>query len=638
MSKSNFIAFAIFILSVFFGKQSLAQGKIVNRPKADQFKTLYQKSAYVAAHSSSEYKFVIENNKLTVRQNDKIDFITLKSNVNLYYNTFYNNNVVPLSGSLKYSCGKGGLRSNKVFGNYEVNNIFYTDAKLAQYSTQLLYEGTEVTFKSTTEYTDPKYLTKVFFQDDVPIHKREISFVIPNNVEVELLEMNFDNYEIIKQVEETPTGIMYKYTCNKLKKQSTEPNSVGYLYYAPHFVIATKTYQTASGEETVVRNVDDLYKWYHSLTAQVNVDTDCFKDKVKELTATASTDEDKIKAIYYWVQEKIKYIAFEDGLAGFKPDEPQNVFTKRYGDCKGMAILTKHMLKEAGFDARLTWIGTNIIPYNYNIPSLAVDNHMICTLNHNNTFYVLDATEKYMALGNNAERIQGQEMLIENGDQFLRKTVPVNNAIANQIDRSETIQIKNDRLIGEGKVSYEGESKKDILYVSTNSKVDDQVSLFDYLSVSSYSNSDEVKVNNIPEANRDLPLEIDYTYVLNNKVSNFDGELFISCDWRNYLAEADIDTDRESDFYFGRKIYNQIQKNIEIPSSYKVEYLPDAIQTTIGDVSIELSYQVQNNKIIYTNKIVIPHGIVKKQHFETWNHAIKKVNQFYNDQIILSKK
>ena len=55
-------------------------------------------------------------------------------------------------------------------------------------------------------------------------------------------------------------------------------------------------------------------------------DPNVYIAKVKELTATAKTDEEKIKNIYYWVQDNIRYIAFEDGIAGFKPDDSQNVF------------------------------------------------------------------------------------------------------------------------------------------------------------------------------------------------------------------------------------------------------------------------------------------------------------------------
>ena len=47
---------------------------------------------------------------------------------------------------------------------------------------------------------------------------------------------------------------------------------------------------------------------------------------------------------------KISVISlFEAGILGHKPDTPAEVLRKRYGDCKGMAILLRTLLKAQGF-------------------------------------------------------------------------------------------------------------------------------------------------------------------------------------------------------------------------------------------------------------------------------------------------
>src|SRR5690606_23190075 len=147
-----------------------------------------------------------------------------------------------------------------------------------------------------------------------------------------------------------------------------------------------------------------------------------------------------------------------------KPEAAHEVFANRYGDCKGMANLTKAKLKVAGFDARLTWIGTNRILYTYEIPTMAADNHMICTEYIGDKHYILDPTEKYIALGHHAERIQGKEMLIEDGPGYVVSKVPVEDPKRNLVLRSETLSIDGDLLRGEGQVNYNGESKTQILY------------------------------------------------------------------------------------------------------------------------------------------------------------------------------
>ena len=78
-----------------------------------------------------------------------------------------------------------------------------------------------------------------------------------------------------------------------------------------------------------------------------------------------------------------------------------------------MANLLKAMLIEAGFDARLTWIGTKRIAYDYSTPSLAVDNHMICSLVKDGEIIFLDGTEKFNSLGEYANRIQGKQVQLK---------------------------------------------------------------------------------------------------------------------------------------------------------------------------------------------------------------------------------
>lgn len=614
-----------------------AQKRYTDTEKAKQLKSIYKDSEVVASKSYSQYLFEIDKDKLVVSQKDQTDLIALQSNIKYYKNIYYNDNIELINGSARYTSGKGILKTNKVFGNYEVGGVFYSDAKVGHYAFDMLYEATEITFRSHLKYTDPKYLTKVFFQDNEPIHKRDISFTVPQGIEIELIEKNFEGYNITRTQKQEEGNTVYHYTCEKLKELKEEKNSPGILHYAPHIIVTTKNYEVNGNRNSVISNVDDLYNWYSSLAKQVKTDPSVFSNQVKTLIANAKTDEEKIKNIYYWVQENIKYIAFEDGIAGFKPEAPQNVYNNRYGDCKGMAILTKAMLQEAGIDARLTWIGTSKIPYDYSLPSLAVDNHMICTAFVGEQDYILDATEKYVSLGKNGERIQGKEMLIEDGDSYIRKTVPVGNAEDNLILRSETISIKDDNLVGTGELTVNGETKKTILYISNNSKVEDKDELFDYLSVSEYTNEDEVNVNNKPESDRDLPLKIDYNYNIGNHISRFDDEVFIEIDWDKRMSKSKIKDERKSAYSFGRKVMSKTFKKLIIPSGYKVSHIPEAVNYQTDDILINVNFKIKGKTIIYTNEIIVGKGKIMPGNFNEWNNIVKELNALYNDQIILKK-
>lgn len=614
-----------------------AQKKYTDTDKANALRNIYKDQQVVASNCISEIRFELQNNQPVAYEQYTTDLIALQSNIKYYKNVYYNDNIDLTKGQVKYSSGRGNLRYNKVFGNYEVDDIFYSDAKIGHYSFDMLYEGTEATFISEKKYKDPRYLTKVFFKDTEPVHKRDITFIIPQAFDVELVEMNFDGYDIVKEVNERDGSKLIHYTCNKLKELENETNSPGLLHSTPHIVVLTKSYKANAIQNKILSTTDDLYAWYHSLTQMVQVNHEAYQSTVEKLIKDAGSDEEKIRNIYYWIQENIKYIAFEDGIAGFRPEAPQNVFNNRYGDCKGMAILTKSMLEVAGIDARLTWIGTDKIPYNYDIPSLAADNHMICTAFVKDDMYVLDATEKYIALGKVAERIQGQEMLIEDGNSYIRKTVPDCSTSENLIARTETINIKDNLLIGKGQVEFNGETKKSILYLSNNSKVEDKAQLFDFLSVSASGNEDLVNVNNTPETDRDKPLVIEYDYSIGNKIYQFDNELFIELDWEKPMSQTKIKKERLSSYDLGRKMLNKTIKHLTIPKGYKISHLPQKVSYKNDNIDVEVYYQHKGNTIIYTNSITIAKGEICTNEFETWNTIIESLNTFYNDQIILKK-
>lgn len=612
--------------------------KTANADRAKSLKSMpANKDARIVSYQyTSAYNFELASDKVTVTSNDLVDLISLAGNVDYVRPVFYNSTVAVSGTEVKYTNGKS-LKYDNVCGNYEVDDIFYSDAKMCTYRFNFLQEGTEISFKSKARYSDAKYLTKVFFHDELPVENREITFTVPNNITVDLVERNFDGFNIVKSVSEAGNSKTFKYTLKGIKARKQEPNSLGFLYYYPHILVITKEFKTGSGSRKVIASVDDLYKWYSSLVKEVDNDSKTFREEVTRLTATSKTPEDKIRAIYYWVQDNIKYVAFEDGIAGFKPEAAQHVFANRYGDCKGMANLTKEMLKVAGFDARLTWIGTNRIPYTYDVPTLAVDNHMICTVYNGDKQYILDPTEKFIALGKHAERIQGKEMLIENGDAFVVKKVPVSDFNSNLVTRNETVSMDGSMLKGQGEVNLNGESKTQILYLSTFAKSEDKKKLFDRLAVSDFSNADNVELSAIPAVDRENPLGLKYSYALTNKVSKFESDTYIDLDWDKPFGELKIEDDRETDYYFNRKVKQKTQKKFKVPAGYKVTHLPKSMNRVHKDFSFNVSFKQVGNEVIYNNEITVTDGIIRKSNFNVWNEYIVELKDIYNDQIVITK-
>ncbi|WP_033958002.1 transglutaminase-like domain-containing protein [Psychroserpens jangbogonensis] len=521
---------------------------------------------------------------------------------------------------------------------YTSDDLFHNDSRVQYANIDFPLKGYRYLTSIKKEYKDIKYFTKLYFNGAYPTVKKTIRIEIPDWLDVELKEMNFEGYAIEKKVSPNHkgNGKIHTYTLKDAPGMYKDESAPGPTYIYPHVLILPKSYTYNGTSNNIFKETQDLYNWYKSLVNSLENDIAPIKDKVKELTENTTSDEEKIKNIYYWVQDNIRYIAFEDGIAGFKPDEAANVFTKRYGDCKGMANLTKQMLIEAGFDARLTWIGTKRIAYDYSTPNLSVDNHMICTLFKDGKTIFLDGTEKFNAFGEYANRIQGKQVLIENGDDFILEYVPTSEADFNKEQFEYSLKLSEDNIIGKVDKIYNGESRSGLLYYFNSLKTDKKDEFLEYYLNKGNSN---IKVSNIETSdlqNREGKINIAYEVDIKNAVSSFDDQVYIDLDFDKELSTFLME-ERKTDYIFSSKKDLESITRLEIPQGYNISHLPENIAVTSANYDMSVNFSKENNIIIYKKQFRINNAKIEISDFEEWNGFIKKLDALYNEQIILTK-
>jgi len=520
---------------------------------------------------------------------------------------------------------------------YESEDLFYHDMRLKSSHLTFPLLGYFYEWKMNKHYKDIKYFTSLYFTSKYPTKEKTIEIEVPKWLNIEFKEMNFDGYAIEKTVDESSSNYTkYSYTIKDVKGVKQEGAMPGPSYFMPHLLVLPKSHIKLNQETSIFKETGDLYNWYKSLVDLLEEKPEELKALVEKLTADKPTDEDKIKAIYYWVQDHIRYIAYEDGIAGFKPDESQNVYSKKYGDCKGMANLMTEMLKIAGFDAHLTWIGTNRIAYDYSTPNLSVDNHMICTLNHKGKRYFLDGTQKYNALGANANRIQGRQVLIENGTDYILDRVPLAKSDVNKEIMNISYTIEDDALIGKVVNELNGESKSQFIYGYNNIESDSKDDVLKkYLS----KNDKNISISNINTSDlkdREGKTNLEYDIKINNRVSSYDGEIYVDIDYFQEFGGLDL-KERENDYFMSYKYYFDSSISVKIPEGYKIDHQPKDISIEIDDFTITLKYHLDGNKFICEKLFNFKSGKIFKKDFEKYKVFHSKLKDNYNDQLTLIK-
>ncbi|WNM19705.1 transglutaminase-like domain-containing protein [Flavobacterium capsici] len=629
------------VFLLFFASNSYAQKGL--DPTADEIsqakklREKYSKDDIAILESSDFVSFDLNKKagKVIVNHSIKEHLMNINHRADIQKYEFYDSESSIQSFSLKYRNDKTASFSVKD-EFYKDRDLFYNDAKVKYINVDFPVQGYNYKYEMEKKYDDVKYFTSLFFNDEYPVLNKKITFEIPNWLEIELKEFNFDGFKINKTSKTEDKKTIITYTLENVPAAFKESDAPGRSYLYPHILVIAKSFSKDGNSTTLFKTNNDLYKWYVSLIQLMKDNTSVMKSKVTELTANAKTDEEKIKNIYYWVQDNIRYIAFEDGIAGFKPDESNNVFEKRYGDCKGMANLIKQMLKLAGFDARLTWIGTKHIAYDYNTPSLAVDNHMICTLMYKGKKIFLDGTEKYNSYGEYAERIQNKEVMIEDGDKCIIEKVPSVTADFNKESFKSSLSIEGETLKGTCNKTFQGESRAEFLNIYNSFETTKRKERLDgYLSKQNKSITvSDVKTSDLK--NRDIKLTVDYNIAIQNRVSSFDDEIYIDLDFMNEFKNFDL-KDRKVDYEMSYKTNYVSQVNLKIPDGYKVIKMPENLSVKEANFDINLSFENAGKEIIYKKSFVFKNGCIKANEIEKWNDFVKKLVENYNQQITLSK-
>lgn len=119
--------------------------------------------------------------------------------------------------------------------------------------------------------------------------------------------------------------------------------------------------------------------------------------KARELSAGLTTDYDKAKAIYNWINQNIRYVAIYLDNGGLVPNTAESIFRNRYGDCKDHVVLLESMLRAVGIESEPVLVNSG---KHYHLPPVALVypfNHVISFIPALNLY--VDPTSQFSPFG-----------------------------------------------------------------------------------------------------------------------------------------------------------------------------------------------------------------------------------------------
>ncbi len=521
--------------------------------------------------------------------------------------------------------------------------IFYDDSYYYAFD----YPAAAIHNRTTLQYReimkDIRFMPGFNFTTYLPQVRTTFIIKAPKDVDIFFEVLHDSSGQIKFSKTEKGKNVQYEWTAENLAALKGEDNSPPVSYYTPHIVCYIKSYSYNSIKREVLNDINSLSKWYYGHVSKVNVNhSEQLQAQVEQLKAESKTEQELVKNIFYWVQDNIKYIAFEQGMRGFIPNSGSYTCDKRYGDCKDMANLIVDMSKMAGLPVYHTWIGTRDIPYKYSqFPTPIVDNHMIATyISPDGKYTFLDATSNYTPMGYPSSMIQGKEAFIVKSEKdYLIQNVPELEPNRSLMVDSISIRLENKEVVGFGTVVLNGYTK---IYGGYELDRAHEKDVKESVTRITNKGNNKYIVGKYRLANqllRDQPTLIQYDFKISNYYQQVGDEIYFNLNlnkeyFNNYINKSTRKTPRENTYKYRKRDVVEL----EIPTGYTVEFIPENATVNGNYISLSTSYQVKDNKIYFTKEIKVNYLLLLRNQFDAWNNEVKKISEVYKQSIIFKKK
>lgn len=383
---------------------------------------------------------------------------------------------------------------------------------------------------------------------------------------------------------------------------------------------------------------DDVYGWWYELYKdKIKIDED-IQEKIDELVKNKQSEAEKLRAIYHFCAQDIRYVAVEYGQAGYEPHDAKDIFKNKYGDCKDQAILLIAMLRTIGIKAYPVLIGTyNHIDLNEDFPSL-VFNHCIAVVNFKGEWIFLDPTGQTVSFGDLPSMDQDRLvfLILDDGYKIISTpTFPAQNQSSNikmQIKINEDGSISAKRKVDTHGVFAQSQRYwlqftkpkliKETLEGTANS-IAPGAKLIDY------------KIENEEDLDKDIILEYEFK----------SPEYLTKADKTRLLPQfggigigSVVKENRDYPIEYPTLLETTTAIEVALPQNLTLKYLPQDLRIDSKWFEFENIYKKMDETITFYQLYRLKKKFIAQEDYKEYKDLVEDIARKINQRIVLEKK
>lgn len=249
--------------------------------------------------------------------------------------------------------------------------------------------------KSSNGYVEYDFFSPVWY-DRQALEKASFKVTVPIGTKIRYMSLP---HEQNPQKLEDGKNDVYVWNMPPMRCLIDEEYDDHSMYICPSVI--AMPYEFVFGESSGILDTwENKGKWFHQLAEGRGNLLPVDKQKVKELTASCTSDKEKIAALYKYLGDKTRYVSIQLGIGGWQPMSAEEVGKTGFGDCKALTNYMQALLKEAGIESCQTIISTRYSELLKDFPNMHQTNHVILTIPQaDGSNMVVECTNPQLPLG-----------------------------------------------------------------------------------------------------------------------------------------------------------------------------------------------------------------------------------------------
>jgi transglutaminase-like putative cysteine protease len=488
--------------------------------------------------------------------------------------------------------------ANAGYSLYEDNRVKFLDpqCRTTPFTVEYKYE---ISYNGLLSYPDWFAINDY----NIAVEKSTFTIVAPKDLKFRYLEKNVEKCTITEE----NGKLYYKWKIENRPAIKKEPFSLLLSEITPVVYSAPSDFEI-SGFEGNLDTWKNFGNWINILGQGRDNLSHETKEKISSLVSGLTSDYEKIKLLYNYFQNKVRYVSVQIGIGGWQTIDSETVDRLSYGDCKALANYLKSLLNAAGIKSYYTLVlaGEFAHPINENFPSNQFNHVILCVPVKQDTIW-LECTNPRIPFGYLGTFTDNRMALLTGDSTGILVHTKKYTMDDNKQIRNTEVDIKTDgsATASVGTV-YKGLLSEKLFAVLHRDESDKRKFIENKINIPDcILNSYKLKEKNImiPEIKEDLNLSLNHLCVI------LGNRLILKPDLMTKIADLPYRTSNRESGICIRRPYNEIDTIIfRLPSGYTIENIPDKVSllTKFGEYTSEL--QSTGKSLIYLRTLKLFNG------------------------------